>query len=125
MMFTVKKKGKDARRDKRVKPPAAEPIEIQIMGTNSLDILKANDISISGIGINVPHRFEGCNISEEVELVITLPNSRPFLARGVISHISSSKQKNDIFGIQFTSISNNNSNQIKGYIEQIVQRYVQ
>lgn len=106
------------RRNKRIKPPSSFPIEVQIMGTDSLDVLKANDISVSGVGVRVPHRFEGCNIHSEVELVITLPNCRPFLARGIIRHMTAVYRPNDLFGIEFTHISEVNLNHLRTYIDE-------
>lgn len=106
------------RRTKRIRPPSSYPIEVQIMGSDSLDVLKANDISISGVGVRVPHRFEGCDINAEVQLVITLPNCRPFLARGIIRHITAVYRPNDLFGIEFTQISDVNINHLRTYIDE-------
>ncbi len=106
------------RKTTRVKPNVSQPIEVQIMSTGSLDILAAIDISVSGIGVRVPHKFAGCATHEEVELVITLPKSQPFLAHGIIIHISGRRGgNNDVFGVQFTQINEKNLLQIKSYID--------
>lgn len=106
------------RQYKRIKPPHSYAIEVQIMGSNSPDVLKASDISVSGVGVRMPHRFEGCNINTEVELVITLPSCGPFPARGIIRHITSIYSSNDLFGIEFTHISDTNRNHLRTYIDE-------
>ena len=63
------------RRPTRVRPLPGASVEVQIMGTNSLDILHARDISVRGVGVLVPHLFEGCDIDSRVELVVTLPGA--------------------------------------------------
>lgn len=102
----------------RVKPVPTKPIEVQIMGSDSLDVLRAKDVSVSGIGVRVPHRFAGCDILSEVELVITLPGGRPFIAQGVVRHSRLEGSSSDFFGIEFTSISDDNLDRIRGYVEQ-------
>jgi hypothetical protein len=44
----------------RVKPKDDEPVEIQLIGANFIDVLNAKDISEGGVGIFVEHDFEGC-----------------------------------------------------------------
>ena len=75
-------------RSQRRRPSKSEPVEVQIIGGNSIDILHARDISATGLGVFVPHGFEGCDLDQEVELVITLPGTRTFMARGVIRHVT-------------------------------------
>jgi hypothetical protein len=100
----------------RVQPPKAAGVEVQIMGTDHIDVLPAKDISISGIGVTVPHRFAGCDLGTEVELVITLPGMRSFRAYGIIRHWTGSTS--DHFGVQFTRIESKHVTQISSYIKE-------
>jgi len=90
-------------RTRRVRPVAGKPVHVQIMGDGFLDVFTARDISAGGVGIVVPHRFEGCAIEQEVDLVISLPGERPFMARGRIVHRTKTHQ--EFFGVEFTSMS--------------------
>lgn len=104
----------------RVKPPKAAAVEVQIMGTDHLDVLPARDISVSGIGVQVPHRFAGCDLGTEVELVITLPGLRSFKAYGIIRHWSGSSS--DHFGVQFTRIDARHVSAISSYIKAYLEK---
>ena len=101
----------------RIAPRETQPIEVQIMGSNHLDILPAKDISVSGIGVQVPHRFQGCDLAQEVELIITLPGCRPFLAYGVIRHWHGA---GDHFGVEFTHIDSRWIERIRSYIQDCI-----
>lgn len=74
------------RRNQRVVPLPLETVEVQIMGDGFLEIASAQDIGVSGVGINVPQGFEELKIIGEVELIITIPNVESFKARGIIKH---------------------------------------
>jgi hypothetical protein len=100
----------------RVQPPKTAGVEVQIMGEDHIDVLPARDISVSGIGVSVPHRFAGCDLGTEVELVITLPGMRSFRAYGIIRHWTGSTS--DHFGVQFTRIDNKHVSQISSYIKE-------
>lgn len=104
MRFFRRRTSDSSKRSKRVQPPGAEPIEVQIMSPDSLDILRAHDISESGVAVVVPHRFEGCDMDASVQLVLTLPGRRPFLARGKIRHITEEGGPSERFGVEFTEI---------------------
>lgn len=104
----------------RVQPPQSQAIEVQIMGTDHLDVLPVKDISVSGIGVRVPHRFAGCDLGTEVELVITLPGLRSFRAYGIIRHWVGSSS--DHFGVEFTSIDTRHVSQISSYIKACLEK---
>lgn len=99
----------------RVRPASRYPVEVHIMGNKFLDIFHARDISAGGIGIYVPYRFRGCNIDEEMDLCITLPHERPFMAKGHVIHRS--EEERPFFGVSFTMISEKNRQRIQSYIE--------
>ena len=72
----------------RVEPRPSAPVEVQVMGQGSLDVLLARNVSETGIGVYVPHGFAGFDLEAEVELVVTLPGCTPFLTRGAIRHVT-------------------------------------
>ena len=86
------------------------------MGTGSLDVLNARDVSQSGIGVYVPHGFASCDLDGEVELVITLPHERTFLARGTIMHQSDKGNGERHFGLHFTEMSSEHRALIRNYV---------
>ncbi len=104
----------------RVQPSKAAGVEVQIMGEDHIDVLPAKDISVSGIGVRVPHKFAGCDLGTEVELVITLPGLRSFRAYGIIRHWTGSTS--DHFGVQFTRIDSRHVSAISSYIKEYLDR---
>ncbi len=102
----------------RVIPTQEAPVQIQIVGENSLDVLKARDISVAGVGVQVTHDFNGIGLDEEIELVITLPNTKTFLAKGAIRHRSRNLQGKTHFGIEFVQITERCQNLIANYIRE-------
>ena len=80
------------------------PIRVDIMGNGFLDVLHARDISRGGLGIRVPHGFEGCDINNKVELIITLGRARPFKAKGVIRHYSRTA-RDHVFGLEVIALA--------------------
>ena len=103
-------------RSRRVRPDRRDPVRVHIVGPNSLDILNARDISETGLSVYVPHRFEGCDIESEVELVITLPAERAFKARGVVRHHTQDDDRSAFFGVQSTQIDEGPSRLIRSYV---------
>jgi len=86
------------------------------MGRASLDVLSARNVSQTGIGVYVPHGFAGCDLDEEVELVVTLPGERAFLARGLIKHRTDGAKEGRHFGLLFTKIARENRSRIRDYV---------
>lgn len=84
------------------------------MGERFLDIFEARDISTSGVGIYVPYRFEGCDLRNPVELVITLPGARPFLVKGRLVHRS--KMEREFFGVEFIDLGEVERSEIACYV---------
>ena len=99
----------------RYRPRPEHPVQVQINGRNSLDVLNARDVSVSGIGVFVAHGFEGCDIDSEVELVITLPSQRPFLAHGRVRH-ETHHEPARFFGVQFTQLAPDHADRIRAYL---------
>ena len=102
----------------RVIPTQAAPVQVQVVGENSLDVLKARDISVAGIGVQVDHDFNGIGLDEEIELVISLPNTKTFLAKGIIRHRNRNLQGKTHFGLEFVQITERCRELIRSYIRQ-------
>ncbi len=103
-------------RSTRVTPSRGAPVEVQVMGRASLDVLSARNVSETGIGVYVPHGFAGCDLDKEVELVITLPGERSFLARGLIMHRTDGGKEGHHFGLIFTTIAREHRTKIRDYV---------
>ncbi len=110
------------RSETRVTPRGGAPVEIQVMGPGRLDVLNARNVSQTGIGVYVPHGFSGCDLEAEVELVITLPGERSFLARGLIKHQTESGGEGRHFGLVFTEISQEHRALIRGFVRSMSPR---
>jgi c-di-GMP-binding flagellar brake protein YcgR len=79
------------------------------------DGFEARDISATGAGIYVPPHLEGCNLKSPVNLVIKLPESEPFRARGRIIHRT--KLGREFLGVQFMNTSHEHIAAIARYVE--------
>ena len=89
------------------------------MGPDSLNIMRARDISTMGIGVYAPTMFHGCDMDSEVELVITLPGKPSFLAKGTIRHRTKRRRGKEYFGIEFTRIYEKDKTQIENFIKDV------
>lgn len=96
---------KEKRRFARVSPEPADSVEIHIMGSDFLDVLKVKDISLGGAQIIVPHQFEGCKIDNAVEVLLKLPHRKPFTTTAQIKHKIKDNEKNEFFGVQFSKLT--------------------
>ena len=85
------------------------------MGPGFLDVLRARDVSQIGLGIFVPHGFEGCDLLGVVELIVTLPGSPSFSAAGILRHRT---QHCDVcfFGVELTRISDRDRLALRVYV---------
>ncbi len=106
----------------RFTPLPAHPVEVQIVGHNSIDILRARDVSMTGISVFVPHRFEGYDIDSEVELVITLPEQRSFLLGGRIRHSTDHADVSHFFGLHFTRVTSEIRERLQAYLDSSLTR---
>lgn len=104
----------EKRRYIRVKPKPEEPIEVQLIGRNFIDVLYAKDISEGGIGIIVEHDFKGYDIGGLIDIIITLPKKKPFKIKGRIIH---KNIDNHFFGVEFIDISDTNREMIREYVQ--------
>jgi c-di-GMP-binding flagellar brake protein YcgR len=106
----------DERQYPRVLPLASRPVEVQIMGESFLEVLTAEDISIGGVGVRVPHGFNLGDFDQRVQLIIALPGHKPFKAEAVIRHRDGSSAGR--FGVQFTSVANLSA--IQQYVNELL-----
>ncbi len=103
----------------RVTPGKKYPIRLDINGDNFIEILRAKDISLGGIGIEVAHQFTNCEIDGNVELIIRLPQpvGQHIQAHGKILHVN-----NNLFGISFSKLPKNSQQKLREYILYRVQQ---
>ena len=100
----------------RIRPADDAPVEVQIMGTDFLEIVRARDIGFGGVGVWIPHGFAGCNTSIPVEIVVTLPGRKSFLVQGQIRHHTQRGASREVFGVQFLSLTGPQRKAIKAYV---------
>lgn len=108
------KRPADQRRTPRVRPASGRPIEVQLEGTDFLDIFRAEDISEGGMKVVVPHLFEGCDVDREIDLIVKLPAIRAFSARGRIRHRRTDAVTT--FGVEFTKLSATDRARVAAYV---------
>ena len=85
------------------------------MGPGFLDVLRARDVSRTGLGILVPHGFEGCDLIGAVELIVTLPGSPSFSAAGILRH-RTRHGSTSFFGVELTRISDRDRLTLRAYV---------
>jgi hypothetical protein len=107
----------ELRDDTRFRPHPSRPVSVQVMGPNSIDVLTARDIALKGVGIYLPHGFEGWRTQPDVELVITLPGQRPFLTKGKVRHRTSAFGDESFFGVEFVDLAKQRREQIRRYLD--------
>lgn len=88
------------------------------MGAESLNILHARDISLSGLGVHLPHGFRDSDLDNELDLLITLPGSRSFLTRGVVRHRNNVAVPN-FFGVEFRGLRSAHQQEIKRFLRRL------
>lgn len=101
----------------RVHPHPKRPVQIQIIGQNFIDVFPVVDVSVGGVGVRVPHRFDGCEINEEVDLVLSLPGLRPIQMRGTIRHVRD-EPGGSLFGLQFSNLGPSQRAAVQKFVDQ-------
>jgi hypothetical protein len=107
---------RDKRRFPRVQPHAAKPVEVQLLGTNFLEVVPAADISVSGIGICLDHEIVDYDLDHEIEIVVTLPGEKPFVTRG---RVRSKSQRGTVYvlGLEFQKVPREARDYLARYVE--------
>ena len=108
------------RKHPRVLPLVRKPVEIQLMGSDFLEVLHAHDISVGGVGIRVDHAFSGYDLSSEIQLLIKLPGKRSFIAQGLVRH-KATKEGWEIYGVEFTSLPPEGETDLAAYVERMLE----
>jgi hypothetical protein len=110
----------ERRRAPRYIPPREMPAELQIAESDLLEIPKVLDISEHGLGISVPHEFNGQAPEQHVDLLLTLHGQGTMRARGTIRHVSRGRADTTIFGVEFNAMSDEDRTKIRNYLAAIV-----
>jgi c-di-GMP-binding flagellar brake protein YcgR len=105
--------GQNRRQFVRVKPERNAPIRVDINGVDFIETIQAVDISENGIGIVVPHGFQGCHVDQPASFVIHLPPpiNKFFRVDGQIRHM-----QHHAFGVRFTNLNDKSRALIRQYI---------
>lgn len=106
----------DRRREKRVRPYANRPVEVQIMGPGFLEIVQATDISVGGVGVYIPHGIDPSAVGKNVEIILTLPACRPAHIRGNICHSDGVSDLCHI-GVEFLRLPANVEKALRRYVD--------
>ncbi len=113
----------EKRKHTRVLPFDEEPVEVHLMGTGLIDVLKAKDISLGGIGILAPHHFDEWDLHEKIDILVALPGDlADFRARGVIKQIGKKSQELGIYGVQFTEIGPKGKQDLLVYVNRMIRK---
>lgn len=88
------------------------------MGDASLNILRARDISLSGLGVRVPHGFSDADLNHELDLVVSLPGRRSFSARGIVRHRNNEAESN-FFGVELTELKPADRDAIRAFVAEL------
>ncbi len=117
MGWLARKADESTARAERVVPLRVAPVEVQVMGRDSLDVLRARNVSMTGLGVFVPHGFAGFDLEAEVGLIVTLPRTSSFQARGVIKHVTDVIGETKHFGLHFTEVSKPHRKALERYVK--------
>lgn len=98
----------------RVEPEHGQPIRVDFNGDDFIDVLEATDISCGGLGVTVPHGFDGCNLDSLVSLIIQLPDpvNECVSVKGQVIHLNEAR-----FGVAFVTMNPSAQEKIQEYID--------
>jgi c-di-GMP-binding flagellar brake protein YcgR len=114
----------DKRKHIRVSPLVEDPVEVHLMGTGLIDVLKAKDISMGGIGILAPHHFDEWDLNEKIEIIVALPGDlADFRARGVIKQIGNKSTEMGVYGVQFTEMGPKGKQDLLVYVNRMIRKH--
>ncbi|MBF0363817.1 MAG: response regulator [Oligoflexia bacterium] len=98
----------------RVTPDYSEPIRVDIIKDEQVDIVRAKDISLNGISLYVSAIDSTNIINTTLECIISLPRKKPFKVTATLKHIGSNDQY--YLGLEFKKISEDAKEEIRKYI---------
>ncbi len=88
------------------------------MGLELLQVIRAEDISVSGISFQSEHAFSAAELTQEVELVITLPGRKCFLSKATVRNVTGAG-RGARFGLQFVGLSESHGELISNYVARL------
>ncbi len=106
---------KEKRKYFRVRPADDEPVELQIMSGNFLEILHVQDVSEGGVSVRVPHGFDASLIGKTHDAILTLPGDIPFKIKGTIRHGRDNAGR-AMYGIEFQHSLETSRFRIRRYV---------
>lgn len=86
------------------------------MGPDDLDVLYARDISEVGIGVFMPHGFDGSRLHSQVEMIVHLPDASPFVVVGILRHRTVNGPL-AFFGVEFTRVADTARQSLRAYVQ--------
>ncbi|MGE4652165.1 MAG: PilZ domain-containing protein [Myxococcota bacterium] len=107
----------ELRDNTRFRPRPNQPAQIQIMGPHSLDVHEIRDIALRGVALYLRPDIRAPQIGSRVELILTLPGERPFLACGLVRHRTQVEADRPFLGIEFTALEARRREQLRNYLE--------
>jgi PilZ domain len=110
--------GLEQRVHRRVRPHPGKPVQIQIIGSDFLDVLVPIDVSEGGVGLRVSHRFEGCTVNVVLDFIVKLPSVRAFQVQGMIRHIRDEPNGGGMFGAEFVNLRHEHQELLRAYIDE-------
>jgi len=114
----------ERRKHTRVLPQEEEPVEIHLMGKGLIDVLKAHDLSLGGVGILAPHHFDEWDLHQQIEIIVALPGDLvDFRARGIIKQIGKKTEEFGLYGVQFTEIGPKGKQDLLVYINRLIRKH--
>ncbi len=113
----------ERRKSVRVCPLDEDPVIVHLMGSALIDVLKAHDISMGGIGILAPHHFDEWDLHEKIEIIVALPGDlADFRARGIIKQIGKKSKEYGLYGVQFTEIGPKGKQDLLVFINRLIRK---
>jgi hypothetical protein len=110
--MTSNKTRTELRKHQRITPARQRPVVVDLNGSNFIDVVVAQDISVGGLRLLIQHRFEGCEIDKIVDLTIKLPRpiARTIKASGKIRHLTG-----NTFGVSFLDMTRQDQQILESY----------
>ncbi len=107
----------EKRRQPRVEPQSGQPLPVQIVGGETVEIGIVQDISESGIGIRISgHRIPSCGEQTTVDVILVLPEAPPLTLRGVVRRVDESAAVQGFYGLEITDIPEDDMQALHGYL---------
>ena len=107
----------ELRENTRFRPGPGQPAQIQIMGPHSLEVHEIRDLALRGVALYLRPDIRPPQVGARVELILSLPGERPFLACGVVRHRTYEQADRPFLGIEFTVMEARRREQLRNYLE--------